>query len=116
MKKVPGVESIKVSLSEGMAHIQLAPGNTVSLEQLRKAVNEQGFTPKEATVVVSGNLVLNGKQTVFKVSGSSDIYEIDPTRAAKMKDKNAVTLKGLVTLPAVNGKPGHFEVKEIVES
>lgn len=115
MKKVPGVESVKVSLTEGMAHIQLAAGNTVSLEQLRKAVNEQGFTPKGATVIVVGAVVTKGKETLFKVNGSNDAFELDPTDAMKLKGVKAATVKGLVASPE-NGKSGKLKITEVLKS
>lgn len=115
MKKVPGVESVKVSLSEGMAHIQLAAGNAVSLEQLRKAVNEQGFTPKEATVIVAGDVVTRGKETLFKVNGSNDSFELDPTEAMKLKGVKAATVKGLVASPE-NGKSAQLKIAEVLKS
>ncbi len=114
MKKVPGVENIKVSLTEGMAHIQLAPGNTASLEQLRKAVNEQGFTPKDATVTVTGDLVTKGSETQFKVSGSNDIFHLEAIDAMKVKGVKAVTLRGLV-VPSQNGGLPKLQIKEVLK-
>jgi len=50
LKKIGGVEDVKVSLNDGKAIISLKPGNTVTLEQIQDIVRKNGFTPKEANV------------------------------------------------------------------
>ncbi|PYV15801.1 MAG: hypothetical protein DMG21_13940 [Acidobacteria bacterium] len=37
IKKIPGVENVNVSLNKGPASIAPAAGNTVKMEQMRKA-------------------------------------------------------------------------------
>ena len=114
VKKVPGVETVKVSLTEGMAHIQLAAENKATLEQFRKAVREQGFTPKDARVVVSGDILFNGKSAVFKVSGSGDTLEISSPDALRLGGKKNVTVKGLVGLPK-DGAKTRLKIQEVIQ-
>jgi copper chaperone CopZ len=113
VKKVPGVASVEVSLSEGMAHIEFAPSNTVSLGQLRKAVNEQGFTPKDAAVIVEGYLETRGKETVFKVSGSGDTYVLNASQARKLKLGKTVMVRALIP-SAENEKMARLQIKEVL--
>ena len=69
LKKFSGVESVDVSLNKGLATVKLKPGNTVTPEEFWETVRKNGFTPKETTVVVRGE-VQAGK---LKVSGHQSV-------------------------------------------
>lgn len=56
MNQLDGIESASVSLNEGRATLDLAPDNRVTLEQVRRAVQEAGFSAEDATVRVAGTL------------------------------------------------------------
>jgi len=71
IRKVPGVESVEVSLNKGTATVKLKPGNTVKPSDLWETVRNNGFTPKETLVVVRGAFL--GKK--FKVSGTNQEFE-----------------------------------------
>ncbi len=72
IQKIDGVESVTVSLTEGRAKIRLKPGNTVRLSALRGAIEENGFTPREASVVVVGELKSAGGQRALVVTGTNE--------------------------------------------
>ena len=55
-----------VSLNKGMANVKLKSGNTLRPEELWEAVRRNGFTPKQTSVVVRGE-VDGGK---LKVTGA----------------------------------------------
>ena len=59
LKNLPGIESVKVSLNDGYAEVTVAPGSAVSLDQIRRIVRDNGFTPKEARIDLEGTLQLN---------------------------------------------------------
>ncbi|MDE1975681.1 MAG: heavy-metal-associated domain-containing protein [Elusimicrobia bacterium] len=50
LEKIKGVAKVVVSLNAGTATLDLAPGNEVTLKEIRRVVREHGFTPKEAKV------------------------------------------------------------------
>lgn len=56
LMKLDGVSNATVSLNDGYARIELGDDNAVSLERIREVVRENGFTPKQASVVVAGRL------------------------------------------------------------
>jgi copper chaperone CopZ len=56
LKKFPGVESVDVSLNKGLATVKLKPGNTVRPQDFWETVRKNGFTPKEARVLVRGEV------------------------------------------------------------
>lgn len=77
LKGVPGVDSVVVSLNQGLASVKLKAGNTVTLEQLRKAVEKNGFVTKQAEVTVRGQLLFSGKPRL-QVLGTDETYDLTP--------------------------------------
>jgi len=80
INKIPGVESLEVSLNRGMAAVQLKPGNMVRLEQVWESVQSNGFTPKEARIVALGEVMATAGKLQFKVLGVDQVYDliVDP--------------------------------------
>lgn len=76
IKKVEGVVSVKVSLNQGRADVTLAPGNKVTVERLRSAVRDNGFTPKDARVKLRGRLVERAGRPALEVTGSGVVYAL----------------------------------------
>jgi copper chaperone CopZ len=75
LKKFSGVESVEVSLNQGLATVKLKPGNTVQPQEFWQAVRKSGFTPKETRVVVRGEIT-SGGQKQFKVAGTNQLFEL----------------------------------------
>jgi len=50
IKKVPGVESVDVSLERAVTDIHFKPGNDVTLAQVRGILERSGFNGREASV------------------------------------------------------------------
>jgi len=55
MQKVDGVQTVRVSLKDGLTVLDLKPGNAVTLARLREIIKSNGFVSKEAIVVASGH-------------------------------------------------------------
>jgi copper chaperone CopZ len=72
LKKVPGVESVDVSLNKGLATVKLKPGNTVAVPQLWQLLHEKGYTPKATVVSVRGELAEAPGRVQLKVTGTKD--------------------------------------------
>lgn len=72
--KIEGVQSVKVSLKEGMATIQLAPSNRVTVDKIRAAIRSNGFTAREAEVRVAGSLVQRGDTLTLVVPGTGELF------------------------------------------
>ena len=117
MKKLPGVESVKVSLNEGKATMELKPGNSISIEQIRKAVTDQGFTPKEAKVIAIGNLTSSNGKLQFKVSGTNDVFPVLETPHAQWNRQvgNSVSVNGLIqpSSQANANDPGLMQITQL---
>jgi hypothetical protein len=74
MQKVDGVETIRVSLNDGLTILDLKPGNTVTLANLRQIIKNNGFVSKEAQVVARGTAGTVDGKPVFEVSGTRERF------------------------------------------
>ena len=78
MKKIDGVQAVNVSLNKGVVTIDLAAGNHLTMPELRKVIASNGFSPKEATVVVDGVLDNRSGSLVLRVDGTNEAFTIVP--------------------------------------
>ena len=115
LKKFPGVDSVEVSLNNGLATVRLNPGNTVRPRDMWEAIRKNGFTPKNTHVVLRGTidgtarkLKVAGTEEEFDLKGEPKILNVPKSEAGKIivVDGNIVPAKDLkATVP--------LEVKEI---
>lgn len=68
MQRVEGVQSVQVSLKEGLTILELRPENKITLAQLRTVIKNNGFVSKEVKVIARGSARSNG----FDVAGSGE--------------------------------------------
>lgn len=120
LKKIEGVESAKVSLNEGLARIRLNSGNKVRLEDLRKAIENNGFTPKEARVTTQAQLVSTNGKLQLKVTGIERIYAVVVAPKAQTSQKElqaavgkTVVVEGIIQPPKDKKVPENFQAIEI---
>lgn len=57
LKKLPSVTDVRVSLNEGRAVLVLAADSSTTIENIRRVIRDNGFTPKAARVTVVGTLL-----------------------------------------------------------
>lgn len=82
MKKLQGVETVDISLNKSAALLALRPGNTVTVEQLRTIIRNNGFTPKEAVVTTIATPVRKPGALALEVSGQPTMLVVGPGSAA----------------------------------
>ena len=70
MKKNPAVEQVRVSLKDGMTILDLKPGNTATVAELRRIIKNNGFVSKEATATARGTV--SADQKTFTVAGTNE--------------------------------------------
>ena len=99
IQKIPGVESVKVSTNWGLVTVMLKPGNTVRMEQIRKAILNDAFTPKEARVVALGQLVFQNGKAEFKISGTNETFPVasTPHQSWQQQVGHELTVSGLIS-------------------
>jgi hypothetical protein len=72
MQKVDGVQSVKVSLNDGLTILDLKPDNAVTLAKLRQVIKNNGFVSKEAQIVARGSITGGAGAAAFEVSGTRE--------------------------------------------
>jgi copper chaperone CopZ len=70
--RLEGVESVAVTLKTGMVEVQLKPGNTFKMSDLRKRIKQNGFRPMDAKVTAVGSY--SGSK--FYVLGAGESFNI----------------------------------------
>jgi copper chaperone CopZ len=70
--RLPGVKAVSVSLKTGLLEIELVPGNTFRVSDLRKRITENGFRAMDATVTAVGQF--HGPE--FEVLGSGESWKV----------------------------------------
>ena len=103
MKKLPGVEEVHVSLEKASTDIELRPGNTVTLAQLRQVIKNGGFKAGEAQITAVGQLLdAKGRLTVdLAPAKASLLLEADPANASALSE--AAKLAGAAAAVEVTG-------------
>jgi copper chaperone CopZ len=81
--RMSGVQSVEVSLKTGILGIDLSPGNTFKMSDLRNRIRENGFRPMGATVTAVGRF--NGSK--FEVLGTGESYEVTAPEAKRADDQ-----------------------------
>lgn len=57
LKKMDGIEKVRVSLNDGKAYLDLTANNSLSLKQIQEEVKQNGFSARNAEVVLEGQLI-----------------------------------------------------------
>ena len=81
MKGIKGVNTVDVDLNTGLVTIKLAPENNASMRQFNDAVEKNGFTHKDADVIVRGKLTGSAAAPFLEVTGTSDRFALTPFAA-----------------------------------
>ncbi len=74
LKKMDGLQSVRVSLNDGKAYLELTENNSLSLKQIQEEVENNGFSAKNAEVVIEGKLI--NKQDGFELQTDTETYSI----------------------------------------
>lgn len=119
LKKIPGVESVEVSLNQGKAVVRFRSGNSARLEDLVQKVRDNGFTPKAARVVVNGDLVTASDKLQLKVAGISQVYDLSlDSKAQDSHDDlrrqagKLLQIEGIIQIPSGKSASSLIQVKQ----
>ena len=115
VRKLPGVQSVDVSLERAVTEIRLTDGNTVTLAQLRKILKDGGFNSGAADVEVVGTLVQRDGAPTIAVANTTEAFRIvsDPKNPEPFKWVTAAVGKpGSVVLSGRIGTDALFVVSK----
>ncbi len=74
IQKMDGVQSVSVSLNDGLLTADLKQTNALTLQGIRKAVEESGFKAKEATISASGTITKNDAGNYILETGTGERF------------------------------------------
>lgn len=97
LKKMDGLQNVKVSLNDGKAYLELSENNSLSLRQIQDEVKKNGFSAKKAEVVIEGKLI--NKNGGFELQTGTETYSIVNSSSGDLNSKlkpGEVKLKGIV--------------------
>ena len=103
---------MNVSLKHGLVSITLKPGNTVTLEQVRKVIKNDAFTPKESRVVAVGELAPAGGKLQFKIARTNEVFPVEPTPHASWQKQTGrpLLVDGLISGPTNHNDGGILQI------
>ncbi len=124
IRKLPGVESVDVSLERAMTDIRLKPNNTVTMAQVRQIIKSGGFNAKEATVTAAGTLIERAGKPAVNVSIINTVWLIVPDSTSRPAYDDAarrvasghsqdVEITGVVHEPKGRGAPEQIAVHSL---
>ena len=125
IRKLPGVESVDVSLERALTDIRLTPNNRVTLAQLRQIIKNSGFNASDATVTVVGSLIERGGKPALDLSGLGTVWLLAPDdkqrapyeeamkRLASEQRQLAVEIVGVVPVPTNPAEPERIAVQKL---
>ena len=102
VNKLDGVERADVSLNEGLVSVQFAAENAVTIDQLRRTIRDQGFSPRDAILTLSAVIEMRDGALVAVVpgSGAENAVTIDQLRRT-IRDQGFSPRDAILTLSAV---------------
>ena len=100
LKKIKGVDSASFRTKDSVAVLELKPGNTVALEEIRDAVKRMGYTPTAAKVTVRGSVRKDGAKWILRVTGMDAEYPLDVGAAEQIHDSGVMIVEGSLADPS----------------
>lgn len=101
MTGIKGVNKVDVDLNTGLVTIQLGPNNSAAMQQFNQAVEKNGFTHKDAKVVVRGTITGAAAAPILTVVGTTDTYKLtgSGTDVAALIGKTVMVVGSLPQAP-----------------
>ncbi len=119
MKGIQGVNTVDVDLNTGLVTIKLAPGNSAAMRQFNEAVEKNGFTHKDANVIVRGQLSGSAQAPFLEVTGAKDRYALTPLSAGTDISSllgKAVVVDGVLPQSGKGKVPDTLRYKSVTEA
>jgi copper chaperone CopZ len=98
LKKIKGVESATFRTKDSVAVLELKPGNTVTLGDIRDAVKRMGYTPAGAKVTVRGEARKDGAKWILRVAGVD--YPLDVPAGQQIRESGVTVIEGSLADPS----------------
>ncbi|MBV6655604.1 heavy-metal-associated domain-containing protein [Ekhidna sp.] len=114
LKKMDGLESVKVSLNDGKAYLTLAATNELTLQKIQEEVKNNGFSARNAEVTLKGEL--QKERNVWKVKVNGEIFIVSADTSGDVLTKlkpGKIWIKGFVKDEEDGELTGIWEIRII---
>ncbi|MFI2743029.1 heavy-metal-associated domain-containing protein [Zhouia sp. PK063] len=112
LKKMDGLQNVRVSLNDGKAYLELSENNGLSLKQIQKEVKKNGFSAKKAEVVIEGKLISNDDKIEIQTNTETYIVIKDASNGLNSKLKpGTVKVKGIVQDEDDKSLSGNWKIR-----
>ncbi|MFQ5963750.1 MAG: heavy-metal-associated domain-containing protein [Candidatus Scalinduaceae bacterium] len=117
LKRIEAVEDLKILVNAGLAEFKIKEGKSIDVDEIKKAVKDGGFTPREMLVTLKGKIEEFGGRMNLKIGDDRFILKYNEMlkeiiTSEKTQDK-IVTITGLVQEERIKGHGLHPYVLEI---
>jgi copper chaperone CopZ len=87
LRRVDNVAELEIQVDEGRAVVTPAPGTSVDLAQLERAVRDGGFTPRELQVTARGRLTELGGVPALELPDGVLLLLVEDARLAELRQR-----------------------------
>ncbi|USD24621.1 heavy-metal-associated domain-containing protein [Flagellimonas marinaquae] len=109
LKKMDGLQKVRVSLNDGRAYLDLAAENELTLGAIQEEVKKNGVSAKKAAVTVSGKLSKeNGQWLVASPREQFLVSQATSTEYLEKMTEGNVTVSGTVDDVEDDNLPGQW--------
>ncbi|MBS1258565.1 MAG: hypothetical protein MAG551_01624 [Candidatus Scalindua arabica] len=119
LKRVEAVEDLKILVNAGLAEFKIKEGKSIDVDQIKKAVKDGGYTPREMLVTLNGRVEEASGRMILRIDDVSDSFILKDNEmlkeiitSEKAQDKT-ITVTGLVQEEKIKGHGIHPYVLEI---
>lgn len=117
LKRIELVEDLKILVNAGLAEFKIKEDKLIDVDEIKKAVKDGGFTPREMLVTLKGKIEEFGGRMNIIIGDDSFILKYNEIlkeiiTSEKAHDK-IVTITGLVQEERIKGHGIHPYVLEI---
>jgi len=96
MQNMEGAADVQLSLNEGFAAVRFEGAHRTTLEQIRKTVRDSGFGPREARILVAGEVVLEEEVRVIRTPSGERFLLVADTPGLLPEAGAGVEVRGAV--------------------
>ena len=119
LKKVEGVEKLEIKVDQGVAKLTVKEKKNLSIEDVKKAVVDGGFTPRDIAITVKGRISEHNGRTVLKLAKNANVFliaqneQLKKVKEALKGEDKLLRITGTLSKEKVEGHAGHPYVLSI---
>jgi copper chaperone CopZ len=121
LKRMKAVEDLKILVNAGLAELTIKEGKSIDIDEIKKAVKDSGFTPREIFITLKGRIEETDGQLILRVDNISDVFTLKDNEmlneiiATEQAQDKIITITGLAQEGKIEGNGVHPYALEIMD-